>query len=57
LNQVVMQATAFDKNANVWISVEGQPLKELGGEGLEVGQPLTRDTLQDRFQSIQNGNN
>jgi spore germination protein GerM len=57
LNQVVMQATAFDKNANVWISVEGQPLKTLGGEGLEVEQPLTRDTLQDRFQSIQNGNN
>jgi spore germination protein GerM len=57
LNQVVMQATAFDKNANVWISVEGQSLKTLGGEGLEVEQPLTRDTLQDRFQSIQNGNN
>jgi spore germination protein GerM len=57
LNQVVMQATAFDKNANVWISVEGQPLKELGGEGVEVEQPLTRDTLQDRFQSIQNSNN
>jgi hypothetical protein len=53
LNQVVMQATAFDKNANVWISVEGKPLRTLGGEGLEVAQPLTRDTLQDQFQSIQ----
>jgi Sporulation and spore germination len=57
LAQVVMQATSFDKNANVWISVEGQPLKELGGEGLEVQQPLTRDSVQDMFQSIQTGNN
>ncbi|MEM6836535.1 MAG: GerMN domain-containing protein [Cyanobacteria bacterium P01_C01_bin.120] len=42
LAQVVYTATALEPAAPVWIDVEGKPLRLLGGEGLEIRQPITR---------------
>jgi spore germination protein GerM len=44
LAQVVYTATNQDKDAKVWIKVEGEPLTLLGqGDGLIVDQPMTRE--------------
>lgn len=45
VGQVVYTATTLDPNAKVYIEVNGKPLDFLGGEGVEIEQPLTRESF------------
>ncbi|BAZ08062.1 GerMN domain-containing protein [Calothrix sp. NIES-3974] len=50
LGQVIYTATTFNANANVFIEVNGKRLEVLGGEGLELDQPLTRESFNREYQ-------
>jgi spore germination protein GerM len=50
--QVIYTASSLDSNAKIFVSVEGQPIDEkypLGGEGLILPQPTTRDRFTEDF--------
>ncbi|ARV61720.1 spore germination protein [Nostocales cyanobacterium HT-58-2] len=49
VGQVVYTATALDNNAKVYIDVDGKQLDVLGGEGLELEQPLTRESFNKNY--------
>jgi spore germination protein GerM len=52
LLQVVYTATAFDPTAEVFLSVEGKKLETLGGEGIEIPTPLTRQSVKATSDSL-----
>jgi len=49
LGQILYTATSLDPDAPVWLSIEGEPLEYLGGEGLEISQPMTREIYDQEF--------
>ncbi|MEA5581646.1 GerMN domain-containing protein [Nodularia harveyana UHCC-0300] len=49
VGQVVYTATTLNPNAKVYIEVDGKQLDVLGGEGLELQQPLTRESFQQNY--------
>jgi len=49
LAQVIYTASSSSDGENVWISVEGKPLKKLGEEGLIIKQPMTRKDFKSNF--------
>ncbi len=50
VGQVVYTATSLNPNAKVYIEVDGKQLDVLGGEGLELEQPLTRESFSKNYQ-------
>jgi spore germination protein GerM len=50
VGQVIYTATALNPKAKVYISVNGKQLDVLGGEGLELEQPMTREIFNKEYQ-------
>jgi spore germination protein GerM len=50
VGQVVYTATTLNPESQVYISVNGKQLDVLGGEGLELDQPLTRASFSKNYQ-------
>ncbi len=49
LAQVVYTVTEGEEEMPIWLSIEGEPLTLLGGEGLLVPYPITRETFEANF--------
>ncbi len=50
LAQLLYTATSLDANGKVWLSIDGEPLELLGGEGLIIEQPMTRQWFEENFE-------
>lgn len=49
ITQLLYTATSLNPSARLWISVNGEALTALGGEGLIIDQPLTRTSFAPSF--------
>jgi spore germination protein GerM len=49
IGQVVYTATTINPKAKVYIDIEGEQLDVLGGEGVELQQPLTRESFEENY--------
>ncbi|MFN6566083.1 GerMN domain-containing protein [Dendronalium sp. ChiSLP03b] len=49
VGQVIYTATTLNPNAKVYIDVNGKQLDVLGGEGVELQQPLTRESFKQNY--------
>jgi spore germination protein GerM len=49
VGQVVYTASSINNKAKVYIDVNGKPLEVLGGEGIELQQPLTRESFDKNY--------
>ena len=47
--QILYTVTSLNPESPVWLSVEGKRLESLGGEGLMLEQPLTRQSFERDF--------
>jgi spore germination protein GerM len=47
--QLLYTATSLNPSANLFLSIDGKPLEDLGGEGLEIPQPLRRQDFSLEF--------
>jgi spore germination protein GerM len=47
LAQLLYTLTSIDPSAGVYLSIEGKPVEYLGGEGIEVKQPMYRKDYAD----------
>lgn len=56
LGQIIYTASSLEPQTKIRILVEGEPLEVLGGEGLIVEQPTTREIFKQDFQLAQNNN-
>lgn len=50
LAQLLYTATSLDANGKVWLSIDGKTLELLGGEGLIIEQPMTREWFEENFE-------
>ena len=49
LAQVIYTASSLKGDTPIWINVEGKPLENLGGEGVTISQPMTRQEFDTNF--------
>lgn len=50
LGQVIYTATSLNPQAKVFLYIEGKKIESLGGEGLVIDQPITRQIYNQDFQ-------